>query len=213
MLSVKSHTPAIASSTHLPLVREMPTSGLSDQRLVPRLISLVGSYWPSGGATVRLTPTIVRCRYDANSLRRHRRRPVEVHRHTESRIAQSEPVDLCRFTQIQAFDVTGDHGHHHTRVGRSSSQVERPRERECRRVDPGAGFVDRRRRIERHIAEVEAVDDGEDVQPFGERPVRAGFELLRRCRHWHQEERERCGRAGLELSQEVESLCLGRKRE
>ena len=120
-------------------------------------------------------------------LRRHRRRPVEVHRQTESRIAQSEPVDLRRFAQIQAFDMTDDHRHHHAHVGRSSGQAERPRERKRRRVDRGAGLVDGCRGIERQIAQVEAVDDGEDVEAFGERPIRAGLELLRRCGHRHQE--------------------------
>ena len=47
---------------------ENPTSGLNDQRLVPRLISFAGSYCPSGGATVRLMPTMVLCWYEANSF-------------------------------------------------------------------------------------------------------------------------------------------------
>ena len=51
-----------------PLAREKPSSGLNDQRLVPRLISFVGSYWPSGGATVMLMPMMVRCRYEANAF-------------------------------------------------------------------------------------------------------------------------------------------------
>ena len=140
-------------------------------------------------------------------LWRHRRRPVEVHGHTESRIAQSEPADLRGFTEVQTFDMTADHGHDHAGVGRSSGQAERPRERKRRRVDPGAGFVDRRRRIEGHIAEVEAVDDGEDVQPSGERPVRAGLELLRRCGHRQQEERER-GRGAAWNCQQKSNHCV-----
>ena len=63
--------------------------------------------------------------------------------------------------------MTADDGQHHARVGRSSGQTERPRERERRRVDRRARLVDRRRRIERQIAPVEAVDDGDDVQPLG----------------------------------------------
>ena len=67
-LSVKSQTPAIASTYPLAEYAEAPTSGLNDQRLVPRLISFVESYWPSGGATVRLTPTMVWLRNEANSF-------------------------------------------------------------------------------------------------------------------------------------------------
>ena len=52
----------------LPKARETPTSGLNDQRLVPRLISFVESYCPSGGTTVTLTPTMVCSRYEANSF-------------------------------------------------------------------------------------------------------------------------------------------------
>ena len=54
-------------------------------------------------------------------LRRHRRRAIEVHRQSQSRIALPEPADLRGFTEIQAFHVTGDHGHDHARVGRSSA--------------------------------------------------------------------------------------------
>src|SRR6476620_10965815 len=46
----------------------MPTSGLNDQRLVPRLINFAESYCPSGGTTTRLMPTIVCWRYDANAF-------------------------------------------------------------------------------------------------------------------------------------------------
>ena len=74
-----------------------------------------------------------------------------------------------------------DDGQHHSRVGRSSSQVERPRERQRRRVDPGARLVDGRGGLERQVAPVEAVDGGDDVHPLRDGPVRAGLELLRRC--------------------------------
>ena len=65
-------------------------------------------------------------------------------------------------------------------------------------------LVDRRRGIERHVAEIEAVDDGDDVQAVGERPVRAGLELLRRCGHRHQQERDYGG--GAEERYDRESL-------
>src|SRR5262245_61198308 len=68
VLSVKSHTPAIASTIQLPAARDHPISGFTDQRFEPRLITLVLSYCPSGGATVTLAPTIVRIRYDARSV-------------------------------------------------------------------------------------------------------------------------------------------------
>ncbi len=67
MLSVNTQTPAIISTTHRPTVCEKPTSGLNDQRCVPRLITFVESYCPSGGATVTLTPTMVSWMYEANS--------------------------------------------------------------------------------------------------------------------------------------------------
>src|SRR6476469_4077407 len=50
-----------------PAGTESPTSGLNAQRLEPRLINLAGSYWPIGGATVRLAPTIGRRGARANS--------------------------------------------------------------------------------------------------------------------------------------------------
>src|SRR5215469_6719112 len=37
----------------------MPISGLNDQRLEPRLRTLLGLYSPEGPFTVRLTPTLV----------------------------------------------------------------------------------------------------------------------------------------------------------
>src|SRR5438128_1083262 len=42
---------------------EKPSSGLKAQRLVPKLISFVGSYWPVFGTSLRLMPTIVLCRH------------------------------------------------------------------------------------------------------------------------------------------------------
>jgi hypothetical protein len=61
--SVYSQTPPYASSTQLPQRRDRPSSGLNAQRFVPRLMSFVGSYWPVGAVTLRLTPSRVFCRH------------------------------------------------------------------------------------------------------------------------------------------------------
>src|SRR3954454_11216912 len=66
VLSVKIHAPTMNSTTHLPYVCDSPSSGLNDQRLVPRLMTFAGSYCPSGGTATRLTPTMRSWRYDAN---------------------------------------------------------------------------------------------------------------------------------------------------
>ena len=155
-----------------------PSSGLIDQRLVPRLISLVESYCPSGGATIRLMPTMVRWTIRRKLLRCHRGSPIEVHR--EPNLGSPCPNrPTSANSPDTALRLPADHGHDHSGVGRSSGQAERPRKRKRRGVDRGARLFDGRGRIERQIAPVEIVGDGDDVQPLGEGPIRAGLELLR----------------------------------
>ena len=78
-LSVNSHTPAMPSTTHRPKACDTPTSGLTDHRWVPRLISFVESYCPSGGATVRLTPTSVPLAVRREHPGRHGGCAVQIH--------------------------------------------------------------------------------------------------------------------------------------
>jgi len=53
----KNQTPPVSSKDHAPIGCESPTSGFTAQRLVPRLISFEGSYWPKGALTLILAPT------------------------------------------------------------------------------------------------------------------------------------------------------------
>ena len=128
-------------------------------------------------------------------LGRHRRRAVEVHRQAHSRIGQSEPVDLRGFAQIQALHMPTHYGHDHSRVGQSAGQAERPRIHKRHRVDGGGRLIDGSRGIERHVAPVDAVGDGQDVDSGGDWPVGARLQLLRRHGHGRQQEREGGGRA------------------
>ena len=181
------------STTHCPKLRDRPSSGLIDQRLVPMLISLVESYCPRGNATATLTPTMPRWLIRGKLLGGHGRGPIEVHRQLHSGIPLAEPANLGELTEIEAFQMPGHHRHHHSGVGRSSGQAERPRKRQCRGVDPGARVIDGRGRIERQIAPVEPIGRGKDVQPLGKRPIRAGLELLPPHTCWHQEESQHDG--------------------
>src|ERR1700758_2420180 len=83
---VKNQTPAYPSKIQLPKRRDRPISGLNAQRLVPGLISFVGSYWPVAASTRMLAPTIVFWRHVENSLTVIAGPPL---RFTEKRITES----------------------------------------------------------------------------------------------------------------------------
>ena len=69
MFSVKKVDPAVYSRVSGPSAFETPSSGLKDQRLVPRFTARLESYWPIGAVTAKLAPMIRSCRYASNSFR------------------------------------------------------------------------------------------------------------------------------------------------
>jgi hypothetical protein len=55
-LALKKVALVVTSAVHAPKALEKPRSGLIDQRRLPRLIALAGSYWPLGADTCTLAP-------------------------------------------------------------------------------------------------------------------------------------------------------------
>src|SRR3974377_461027 len=91
--SVKNVALGTTSSVHGPHALEMPSSGLNDQRLLPRLSNLVSSYCPRGADTCKLIPTMRSCLYFANSFQDSAGAPS---RFTETRNRGSPNPDIPR---------------------------------------------------------------------------------------------------------------------
>jgi hypothetical protein len=168
---VKSQTAAYASSSQWPQRRESPSSGLKDQRLLPRLMSLVGSYWPRG-------------RYDfqARAHERlllplphlgeaHRGRAFEVDGEAEDRVEEAGAVGVDLGFLHGSLEVADAVGQRRRDVGRAAEEGERAIERERRHVQPSGRPLDRDRALEAQIAVVPdvaerdrvAADRGDDV--------------------------------------------------
>ena len=140
-------------------------------------MSLVGSYWPVGATTLRLTPSRVFCRHFRISGEGHRGAAHEVHGEPEDGVEEARAVDRPLLLEHLALERPHPVGQRGQDVRRAAEQAERAVVGDERHAELPGGVGDRDGALEQQLARrcrcrprVTAFDleRGDHVGPRGE---------------------------------------------
>ena len=167
------------SNVHRPRVREIPTSGLNDQRFVPRLIYRVGIVLTDGRPHAQADADDRRRAIFGKLLERHRRSAVQIDRDASRQIAEPRPGRLLELARAPALrhDPTTNGTPTPTLAKRPAMFRVRPNP-DRRHPDTRARVLNGQRRVECDGALAENRGHGQDVDPCRRGRVSAGHQVL-----------------------------------